>query len=160
MCTYPVWGRHAWWQYPHSEWLVLHCGSSDRQQTSWTWHADHVAFQIQQPHNLWHRSPWWIEVHHNKPCQVITRNFYLKRNKMLHIFDKRFRPLKLAMSNNNYYDILPTHCESTNQLVPKRFALRNGAQTSCCHFFSIQLQEKQNLWSEILLTIYLLYWEY
>lgn len=100
MCTYPVWGRHVWWQYPHSEWLVLHCGSSDRQQTSWTWHADHVAFQIQQPHNLWHRSPWWIEVHHNKPCQVITRNFYLKRNKMLHIFDKRFGPLKLLMSNN------------------------------------------------------------
>ena len=101
MCTYPVWGRHVWWQYPHSEWLVLHCGSSDRQQTSWTWHADHVAFQIQQPHNPSHRSPWWIEVHHNKPCQAITRNFTWREIRiMLHIFDERFGPLKLTMSNN------------------------------------------------------------
>ena len=166
MCTYPAWGRHVWWQYPHSEWLVLHCGSSDRQQTSWTWHADHVVFQIQQPHNPWHHSPWWIEVHHNKPCQGITRNFTWRESCCMYLmkgldhWSSQCRTTKVQKFSlvKEFHDILPTYCESTNQLVPKRFTLGNSTQTSCCHFFSIQLEEKQNLWKEILQTMYLLYW--
>lgn len=65
--AYPAWGRHAWWLCLHSDWWVHHCGSSNHQQTSWTLHADHAVFQIQQLRNPWHHFPWWIEAHHNMP---------------------------------------------------------------------------------------------